>query len=826
MKSTVNNWFGNLGMNVLLKYKYMAFILYLVVLLVGIMGMKRLVMDNSYKSMLSKNDSISKNNEIFSELFGNSDYVFLMVEAQDIIDHDVLKYMQNLGKDIEQNLPFVKDYMGITKVEYVRVEGDELIVEDLIGNEIPSDLEAIKVLKEKVLSKEIYSNRLISGDGKEAGLFIRFNVIPDTAYVLKEIPEGQPKGVYFSHQIFSKNEIDDLSKYNTLKDARRLITPSLEYLMEKNKGEFKTTATGIPISNYYVMKTLQTETGRTFMITLVLAILLLAFLFRSFAGVTSPILVIISAIIITFGTIGWFGIVVSTFALVVALLILVSSIGYAIHLLNHFQAHYRKTGNRREALRYMYENSGWPCFIAAATTTIGLVSFVMVDMVPVRNMGITGAIGVFVTFVLTIFLIPAFLSFGKSKLANTRITERITEYHESNFMRWWAGYTVKNFKIIGIVTAAFILLCAFYVTRITADTNYINLFGEKNKFVRDAMHSTEKIGSLYSYEILIELPEEGMAKDPAVLKSFEDLDTLINSFRTTKIINSVNELLKDINKTMHDNDPEYYKVPESKELIAQYLLLYEMSGGEELANWVDFSYQNLRKSVRVKESTTDLIYGFDEIKEYVQGHFPAGTKVKIAGDMAIMLRAVASMVEGQILSILFAFIGISIMMIITLRSFVAGLLSMIPNVIPLFFIMGYMGFAGITLNIQSMVVAPLILGIAVDDTVHFFLHFKQEFEKTKSYKKANADTMAKIGWSLVHTSIIIMVGFLPYAFSIVTSLKQLAILTILGVFIALVADLLITPGLFVLLKPFGKPTEEDNNDELNKYEPIKKEMYA
>jgi predicted RND superfamily exporter protein len=350
------------------------------------------------------------------------------------------------------------------------------------------------------------------------------------------------------------------------------------------------------------------------------------------------------------------------------------------------------------------------------------------------------------------------------------------------------------------------------------------LFGGKNQFVVDAKHSTENLGSLYSYEVLIELPDAEMAKEPKVLFALEKLDSLINTFSTTKFTSSINDLIKDINQTMHKGNVLFFKIPESRKLIAQYLLLYEMAGGEELENCVDYEYQQLRHSVRINRSTTDLKYDFEKIKKYSKEIFPKGTKVSIVGDMSVFLRAVSFLVNGQIISILIAFIGILIVLIFTLKSFKLALIAMIPNVFPVFVLTGIMGALGITLNLQTIVAAPVIMGLAVDDTVHYFLHLKEEFRKHKSYRIANKEAFIKVGWALINTSLILLVGFLSFLFTCVDSLQSISILLLAGVVSALLADLLISPVLFVLFNPFGKEDKTDNDNVITakKSEKIKK----
>lgn len=805
-----NEWFANFGENVLIKYKYLFFIAFTALLYVSILGIKQIIMDNSYKSMLKKDNPISKKNDHFQEIFGNNDYIYLLVEADEIIDPQVFSYIRELSEIIEEKLPFVKEVKSFTSIEFLEIDGDEIIADNLIGENIPTSDSALFKLKTKIFSKLIYKDRLINDSANQTGILIKFNNFPDTVYVCENSKSVEKNGIFFNDDIINKIEYAGLNKlkkdnYKRIKDARLLIAPAISYILDKYQNESCTiTPTGLPIITYNVYSILQKETGRSFAITLLIVILILAFMYRSFRSVFVPVFIILASVIITFGIIGWLKIVVSTFALIVALLLLVISVGYSIHLINHFRKSFFEQGNRKIAIRYMFEHAGWPCFVAAITTVIGFLSFVFVDMVPVQNLGITSAIGVFVTYILVMFFIPTSFSFGSNKKIEKQSMKFKGNIRKNELLSNLSYFSLNNSKIIIAVTALLIIASSISIFNIKADTDFINLFGDGNKFVRDAKHATENLGSLYSYEVLIELPEPDMAKNPEVLFALNGLDSLINSFSTTKTTSSINDLLKDINQTMHGADPAYYSVSDNRNLIAQYLLLYEMAGGKELENYVDFNYQKLRHSIRIKRSTTDLNYDFEKIQAYSKQNFPKDTKVSIVGDMSIFLRAVSSLVHGQIISIIFAFIGILLVLIFTLKSFKFALLAMIPNVVPVFLLIGIMAPLGITLNLQTIVAAPVIMGLAVDDTVHFFLHFKSEFAQNKSYRIANRNTFVKVGSAIINTTLILFLGFLSFYFTCVNSLRDISVLLVVGASTALFADILLAPILFVIFKPFGK----------------------
>jgi predicted RND superfamily exporter protein len=340
------------------------------------------------------------------------------------------------------------------------------------------------------------------------------------------------------------------------------------------------------------------------------------------------------------------------------------------------------------------------------------------------------------------------------------------------------------------------------------DTDAVATIGGKVEFVRDFKHVGNTLGGIYAYEVMIGLPEADMAKEPAVLAALDQLEAMIAAYDTTNVISSVNMLLKDINMTMNGNDRAAFALPDSRELVAQYLLLYEMSGGEELNDWVDYEYQTLRLSVQASRYTSTMRERFTAIEQFGRERFPAGTQVSIAGYIPTMLKTSAAVVDGQMLSVLVAIIAITAVMVMALRSVKVGILSMIPNILPVAAITGVMGAFGFALNEFTMLLAPMMLGLAVDDTVHYFIHFREEFGTWKNYRQANRETFRKVGPALIFTSLILSLGFSSLGLSIVEALVRLALLLGVGIITALVADLCITPALFVALKPFGAAEDD------------------
>ena len=213
-------------------------------------------------------------------------------------------------------------------------------------------------------------------------------------------------------------------------------------------------------------------------------------------------------------------------------------------------------------------------------------------------------------------------------------------------MAKWAGFVVKNSLAIGIVAVIVLIGAITLSLRIRVETDTLGLMGDKVDMVRNARYVTDRIGGLYSFELLIELPEDGMAKEPETLVAVDAIAAKANEWRTTTMTTSLNDMIKELNWVMHNKDDEYYAIPESRELIAQYLLLYEMSGGDEVEDWVDYDYRTLHVSVQARRFSSKLEEKLNEIKNFAEASLPQGTKATIVGDVPILLRMM-NMLDGS-----------------------------------------------------------------------------------------------------------------------------------------------------------------------------------
>jgi predicted RND superfamily exporter protein len=347
---------------------------------------------------------------------------------------------------------------------------------------------------------------------------------------------------------------------------------------------------------------------------------------------------------------------------------------------------------------------------------------------------------------------------------------------------------------------------------LTVASNFLTEFSEDIPVRQTTQCVDDPMSGNYSIVYVFDSGEEDGIKSPAVLREIERVQREADSHPLVTKTYSVVDLMKDINQSFHNGDPAYYKIPDSRELIAQYLLVYEMSGGEEIRDYLSMDYARATLELRCKMTNTSHLMGIvEQIDAHVDDAPLEASTFSVTGIGALWLKFVEYITWSQIQGALIALTVVSLMMVLVFRSVKIGLVSMIPNVTPVILVLGAMGWAGWHLDYYRLLIAPVAIGIAVDDTIHLMTRYHHEFGKLGNYKKALYASMDGVGRALFITSAILVLGFCTNVFSVMDGQKSFGILLSTVIAVALVADFLLMPALILWLKPFGPETIHSND---------------
>jgi len=421
-----------------------------------------------------------------------------------------------------------------------------------------------------------------------------------------------------------------------------------------------------------------------------------------------------------------------------------------------------------------------------------------------QDMGVHAAIGVIMAFLLSLFIVPIFFSFGRDIEKNK---EKESKNKNDIFDRMLGNIASLNIRYPKAILGIFIALIAVSIagySLVEVETNWVKRLKAKHPTRQAHEYVDSHMGGSMSIEIMLDTGKKDGVKDPEFLQQVEALQNHIDKHPLTRKTTSIIDHLKKMRKAMHENTAEYYSLPKTRSQVSQYLFLYETSGGEEMDKLISFNYDIAHINARTESLGTKEIYEYmNYIKSFVKEDITPSIEVKYTGGMGLVRGISEHIKSSQQISFSMAFVAITIMMILVLRSFKLGLISMVPNVFPVIISLGFIGYLSIPLSIPLMMMSAVIIGVAVDDTIHFFSRYRLEFSRLGGYEQALKATLMTVGRPITFTTITLVVGFSVYTLSNTYSLIHFGLMAGFAFIWALLADFFLAPAMMLLFKPLG-----------------------
>ncbi len=771
----IERWFENASRKII-RFRFIWLAIIAVVFGITALGLSRVEFDTSIENYFPQDSPIFAKKQKFNEHFGNSDFVACLIRADDIFQPEVLRMMRSLSKDLESSVPFADGVISLVDTTYCRTKNGRLVVDNLVPEPVPTDPEKIARIREEALSKEYLTDKIISKDGTEAWLVLQ----------LKPYPENWED----KHHLSPTNAVGK---------------KTLEILSQPEYQEFTIQPTGWPVMVYEELIFTKNESSQLMTAAIIIAVIVLIVFMRSFRGVITPFLISSIALVIVFGMMGFLNIKVNALLFSVpVVLILAISIGYTIHLFNYFNREFRTNGSRKEAVYRAVRRAGWPISFSALTTIGALLSFVAIQLVPIQWLGTTSAVLIFFGFLLVMTLAPILLSMGNNQTPKPEAAKPPVFWSDKYFIRL-TKWIFAHSKAILIVYVCIIVFCIYGLTKIEINIDTENTYGPNVPYVNRMLEIAEsELGSFNTYNITLDFNRPNAVKNPNVLKHFESYIEKVQNLTMTKKTYSILGILKEMNRLKHDGDDAYYKLPDGFIATGELFMEYEMlAEGPELSRWVSNDYSMLRLQVGTNDlNAQETIREIDFLQKEAHDLFPEA-KINITGGMPEYAALNHYVAKGQINSLCIALAVIVILMIIVFRSVKLGIIGLIPNITPLMVIGGYMGLTHTPMDFLTITIAPMVLGLSVDDTIHFLDYIKSEYHSTQNYLQATACAFKVVGRALFITTFVIVIAFSIYGFSNLHIMINLGILIILGITSALLADYFITPILIKWTHPFG-----------------------
>lgn len=591
----------------------------------------------------------------------------------------------------------------------------------------------------------------------------------------------------------------EIDEENNTYETRNIIIKELEIILAQFPDiDFK--ITGIPYFRNQYVNILNEEVIFYISFSSVLIILLLWYLYRSFSGIFIPMLIVWFTVLFTVAAITLSGGYLEIMSSTIAPILLCVGVADSIHMISKFDDAVQNGMKQRKAILEMLLTLGSATFLTSLTTAIGFGTLVTSSVVPMKRFGIYTAIGVMLAYTITILFLPAIL-----KITNIK---KVFKENGGKLYPWigeqlisLSGFNRKHYKAISYTSIGLCLIVALGMFKLQVNGRVFDDVSQDSILIQDSNFFSENLAPAFPLEFIINTYEPEGITDPDFIKRVEKFQTHLLSFPEIQRATSFTTLLKELHQVMSPEQAQITSLPQKRDLIAQYLLLLEITDNGILENVTDFDYQKLRIAAQTEDAGSKRINEIKQsLEDYIAQNFENET-ITITGSTILSANLVGKMVYSLASSIGLAFICISILMAFLFKDFKMVIISLIPNIMPLVFIAGIMGLLGVDIKPSTAVIFTIAFGIAVDDTIHYLARFRIELKRGLSINEALEITTHKIGRAIIITSMILLLGFGTLITSEFTSTTLMGILISATIFIAIIADLLVLPSLFYWLKP-------------------------
>jgi hypothetical protein len=720
----------------------------------------RVEMREDEETFISANSLVLKQYREFQKTFESNEGVIVAFETPNLFSEKELTYLKHLQSKLE-SLPGVIEVNSLVNTDNIYGVDEGLEIHPVVDLTDLSEAN-LKAASEEVKGNPLYEGVYISKDQKVTAIIIElagmFNGGADSTYTR-----------------FYEN-LTQLIQSEEKATGRRIYTG----------GDIVTDAA--------VEKLMDRDLSILFPLSLVLCASILIFFFGNWATTIIPLLPVLTAIVWVIGLKGWTGIPMTPISITLFPLIMVIGMANSIHIISHYKRLRPLEKNCRQALIRTHEAVLKPCFLAAFTTAIGFGSLAISEVTGIRQMGVFAAFGIMSAFILSMIVIPFALQHSKlfvneghnerKKLSLGPVLQIVDKLNHNNPWK------------IAIVFSVITLVMIAFIPGIKVEGSMASFARENTRLRQDIQFLDRTMSGINSFELVL-TGGENCFKNPENLKKLDLIaGSLSNSPEVLKTFSPA-DLVKTINKALHADNPNYHKIPNSDSEVAQYLLLYEMSGGEDLSNFVNEDYSAARLTIRTGQMNGKAQKRFiDTLRNLTEQHF-TGLSMEITGYGMLMNHINQSLVSTQVESIVMA-LGVILLLMFAMFGLKGGLLSILPNLFPIVFFLGLMGIFHIDLNMATSIIASVTIGIVVDDTIHFFFGYKKEMQQLNNPSTAISLTMQKVGAAMLITSLILTLGFGILMLSSSKFIGEFGIMSASAIATALLADLFISP--IVLLK--------------------------
>ncbi|MCP4117181.1 MAG: outer membrane lipoprotein-sorting protein [Desulfobacteraceae bacterium] len=790
---------------VLFKHRIKTLILVLMGFIALASNLGRLTADVTTEGFLHKSDPSLKAYNHFKHQFGNDDLIIIGIRSDAIFSLPFLEKLRDLHTELEDNVPYVDDITSLVNARNTFGENDELLVQDLC-DPFPETESGVAQLRQRVLANPLYEDLIISEDGAMTTIVIKLVATPaldDVSVMAGFGEEGGAAGA-------TRETLEGDAWLSVVQNSEAVLKAT--NIVEKYESPgFTISLSGTSCVNHFLKETLSADTKRFMKLAYLGVMVFLVIMFRRFAGVIAPIIVVTLSLVSVLSLMALTGVSFKLPTQILPSFILAVGVGYSVHILALFY-HRLDTGAEPEAaMAHAMGHSGLAVVMTALTTAAGLFSFASSEVAPIAELGLFAGAGVFFAMAYTFVLLPPILSFAGRPRPGRKNKGRGLDPLLIAVARLSTGHPLT----VLTVSALLFLFACMGIPRLNFSHDVLRWLPDTEVIRTDTERIDTTLGGSVNMEVIIDTGMENGLYDPDFMARLEaaaaEINVIVTPAVSTGKVWSLADILKETNKALHNNDDRAYVLPESRALTAQELFMFENSGSDDLEDFTDSLFSRARLSVKLPFIDAISYSNYiDRVNEKLEAQFP-DVSVTTTGMIMIYSRVIAAGIKSMQASYLYALGTITILMILLLGNVRIGLVSMVPNLLPIVLILGVAGWCSVPVSLFIMLVGNIAMGLAVDDTIHFMHNFRRYYEASGDVGDAVTKTLLSAGRPMVITTVVLGMGFFIYLFSGMNHLTDFGLLTGSAIVLALMADFFVAPALVTLLfqgrafKPLARP---------------------
>ncbi len=720
------------------------------------MQLSQVRFDTAVEIWFVDNDPALLAHQRLVDVYASDELIVIGLEAPDVFKPEVLAVIDRLSRKLE-TAPHVEKVTSLTNIESITGKDDLLEIGELI--EFPLDADRLPEIRERTLANELYVGNVVSEDGDFTCIIARLPHDPDS----------------FDYKVESVTAI------------REILEEEKDYPLYLSGGP-------VLDEQFYVGS--ERDSAKVIPLILFMLVSILWVLMRSVRGVVIPLITVMLADVWAVGWMVIAGVRINVITTMLPQLLLAVGIAGAMHVLVDYQNRCRELGENADALtalREVYAELTTPLFLTSLTTAIGMLSLGISRVQGIREFGLFSALGVLGAFILSITFVPITLSYLPVLRRSTALSSG--KLLSAAFLERLHDFTVDRSRAIVFASAVLLTLGFAGASQVRLESSFLEIFKDDEPVKIATRRIEQALAGTITMDVMLDTGEEGGVKNPELLTELDRMEQWLEQDELVASSQSIAGYFKDMRRAFFGNDQSEYRLPESREEAAQYLLLYEMDAPDgDIKEVMTFDYSETRVSARLALTTSNASSELiQRTEEYIAHRLPPGIKAQIGGVALLYANMEEYVRQSLIRGFTIALLAIFVVFCVQLGSVKLGLIAMIPNFSPIVISLGFMGLAGINLDSMTAMVASIAIGLAVDDSIHFVSRVRLRQAAGDSMSASLRNATVEVGRALVFTSIVLCAGFASMLFGSFVGMMFFGLLSMITIVFALAADLLLLP---------------------------------